>query len=130
MAQTNLAFGPAYEGRQAWEKQLEVLRAAVSYLVAKEVSDQLDTNRSTLSEALNEQRDRKWANEWTHVIKAMLAAKQHDDPVAADLLRRICQADMAAAPSVTTIEMTDEEREEVECFLETRRKRKSRKRLT
>lgn len=128
MSQTALAFGPAYEGRQAWEAQLELLRAAVSYLVAKEVCDQLDVGRTSLSEALNEQRDQKWAAEWTHTVKAMLAAKQHDDPVASDLLRRICQADNAAAPSVATLEMTDEEREEVECFLETRRRRKARKR--
>lgn len=127
MSQQALTFGPGYEGRQAWLAQLELLRAAVNHLVAKEVVDQLDTNRSTLSEALNEQRDRRWAAEWTHTVKAMLAAR-HDDPVAADLLRRICQADMAAAPAVTTIEMTDEEREEVECFLETRRRRKAKKR--
>lgn len=128
MGQMSLTYGPAYEGRQAWEAQLELLRAAVNHLVAKEVADQLDTNRSTLSEALAEQRDRRVAAEWVHTIKAMLAARQHDDQVAADLLRRICQADMAAAPSVTTIEMTDEEREEVECFLETRRRRKAKRR--
>lgn len=128
MGQQALTFGPGYEGRQAWLAQLELLRAAVNHLVAKEVADQLDTNRSTLSEALNEQRDRRWAGEWTHTVKAMLAAKQHEDPVAADLLRRICQADNAAAPSVATLEMTDEEREEVECFLETRRRRKAKKR--
>ena len=128
MSQTTLAFGPAYEGRQAWEAQLELLRAAVSYLVAKDVADQLDANRSTLSEALNEQRDRKWAGEWTHVVKAMLRRKRHEDPVAADLLNRICQADNGGDASVATLEMTDEEREEVECFLETRRKRKARRR--
>jgi hypothetical protein len=127
MAQQALTFGPGYEGRQAWLAQLELLRAAVGHLVAKDVADQLDTNRSTLSEALNEQRDRRWAGEWTHTVKAMLAAR-HDDPVAADLLHRICQSDTAAAPSVMTVEMTDEEREDVECFLETRRRRKAKKR--
>src|SRR5690349_5959486 len=99
MAQQALAFGPAYEGRQAWEAQLELLRAAVNHLVAKEVADQLDTNRSTLSEALNEQRDRRWAGEWTHTVKAMLKARR-DDAVAADLLARICASDMATTPSV------------------------------
>ena len=128
MSQKALTFGPGYEGRQAWLAQLELLRAAVNHLLAKEVVDQLDTSRSTLSEALNEQRDRKWAAEWTHTVKAMLTERQHDDPVAADLLRRICEADMATAPSVVLLEMTDEEREEVECFLETRRRRKARKR--
>lgn len=126
MAQQALTFGPGYEGRQAWLAQLELLRAAVGHLVAKEVADQLDTNRSTLSEALNEQRDRRWAAEWTHTVKAMLAAK-HDDPVAADLLRRICQSDTAAAPALA-IEMTDEERADVECFLEALRRKKSRAR--
>ena len=124
MAQQALTFGPGYEGRQAWLSQLELLRAAVGHLVAKEVADQLDTNRSTLSEALNEQRDRRWAAEWTHTVKAMLAAR-HDDPVAADLLRRIYAAD---APPALALEMTDDEREEVECFLATRRSRKAKKR--
>jgi hypothetical protein len=125
MAQQTLAFGPAYQGRQAWEAQLELLRAAVGHLVAKEVADQLDTNRSTLSEALSEQRDRRVAAEWVHTIKAMLAAR-HDDHVAADLLRRICQADSLAAPSMA-LEMTDEERADVECFLEALRRKKSRR---
>lgn len=127
MSQGSLTFGPAYEGRQAWLAQLELLRAAVNHLVAKEVVDQLDTNRSTLSEAINEQRDRKWAAEWTHVIKAMLKARR-DDAVAADLLARICAADMAVTPMVTTIEMTAEEREDVEAFLEAKRRRKARMR--
>jgi len=124
MAQQALTFGPGYEGRQAWLAQLELLRAAVGHLVAKEVADQLDTNRSTLSEALNEQRDRKWAAEWTHTVKAMLAAR-HDDPVAADLLRRIYAAD---APPSLALEMTDDERADVECFLEALLRKKSKKR--
>lgn len=127
MSQGSLTFGPAYEGRQAWLAQLELLRAAVQHLVAKDVADQLDTNRSTLSEALNEQRDRRWAGEWIHIVKAMLKARR-DDAVAADLLARICAADMAVTPSVTTIEMTDEEREDVEAFLEAKRRRRARAR--
>lgn len=125
MSQASLTFGPAYEGRQAWLAQLELLRAAVNHLVAKEVADQLDTNRSTLSEALNEQRDRRWAGEWIHIVKAMLKARR-EDAVAADLLARISAADMAVTPLLKPLEMSDEEREDVECFLETRRKRKAR----
>src|SRR5678815_4782188 len=119
MAQVALTYGPQYEGKQSWAGQLEVLRAAVAHLVAKDVADQLDINRSTLSDALKLDSDRRWAAEWTHVVKAMLAARRSDD-VAADLLRRLCETDVVLAPLVVTdpVEVSDEEEIAVSRLLE------------
>ena len=108
--QLAIAYPPDYVGEQAWQRQLEAIRAAVVHLRAKEVAYVLDVGATHLSDALHE-RDRKvWHGRWTHVIKAMLAA-QHGDDVAADLLRQIVDADVAATPYAITeeVSMTPEE---------------------
>ena len=95
--QLAIAYPADYVGDQAWQRQLEAIRAAVQHLRAKEVAFVLDVGATHLSDALHE-RDRKvWHGRWTHVIKAMLAA-QHGDETSADLLRQIVEADVAATP--------------------------------
>lgn len=93
MSQLAISFDAAWAGREAWQSQLDVLRAAVTHLTPKEVLDTIDVAKSTLSEALHERNDKRWAAEWTHVIKAMLA-KRYDD-VSRDLLRKLCEFDVA-----------------------------------
>jgi hypothetical protein len=129
MSQITLTYGPNYEGKQAWQMQLDVLRSAVAHLVAKEVADQLDISRSTLSDALKSETDRRWAAEWTHTVKAMLAARRGDD-VALDLLRRLCDADVLTTTLIVSdpIEMTDDEEAAVSRLLEKLRRRKARSR--
>jgi len=129
MSQFSLTYGPQYEGKQAWAQQLEVLRSAVAHLVAKDVADQLDINRSTLSDALKADTDRRWAAEWTHTVKAMLAERR-SDVVAADLLRRLCECDVALSSLVVSdpVDMTDDEEAAVERLLEKLRRRKARAR--
>lgn len=103
--QLAIAYPADYVGEQAWQLQLEAIRAAVIHLRAKEVAFVLDVGATHLSDALHE-RDRKvWHGRWTHVIKAMLAA-QHGDDVAAEILRRIVDADVAATPFAITDEVT------------------------
>ena len=95
--QTALVYDATYTGHECWQSQLDLLRAAVLHLTPKEVLDKIDVAKSTLSEALHERNDKRWAAEWTHVIKAMLA-KRYDDEVAQDLLRRLCEADVSSTP--------------------------------
>ena len=139
MPQAALNFGATYHGSEAWEAQLEVLRSAVSHLGAKEVAFQLDINRSTVSESLHppssnqskggEPRyERRWAAEWTHTVKAMLAARIGDQ-VAFDLLKRLCETDVVTTPFIVDepVEMTPEEEVAVERLLEKLRRRKPKK---
>jgi hypothetical protein len=96
-------------GREAWLRQLDALRSAVKHLGPKEVAFELDVGGTQISDALNE-RDRKvWHAAWTHVVKAMLAAK-HDE-TSQDMLRAIVDADVAATPFaiVDDAPMTPEE---------------------
>jgi hypothetical protein len=96
--QYSLTYAPSYSGHEAWQAQLEVLRAAVIHLTPKEVIDQLDVSKSTLSQALHEQADKRWAAEWTHIVKAMLA--QRYDEVSVDLLRKLCDLDLTVTTYV------------------------------
>lgn len=95
-AQLSIGFKPSYAGGEAWQAQLIVLRTAVEHLGRKEVAFELDVNGSTLSDAMNERDRKRWAAEWTHVVKAMLAMR-HDD-ISRDLLRKIVEADTANTP--------------------------------
>ncbi len=98
MSQGWLLYSPAVTGREAWLAQLEVIRAAVIHLTPKEVIDEIDIAKSTLSQALSEAADKRWAAEWTHVVKTMLA-RRHDD-VSTDLLRKLCEHDTTVTPFV------------------------------
>ena len=107
--QLALAYPADYVGKEAWERHLEVLRAAVAHLTAKEVAHILDVNKTHLSDALFE-RDRKvWHGHWTHVVQAMLSAKADD--ASRDLLRAIADAGVASTPFVISdvVELTPEE---------------------
>jgi hypothetical protein len=96
MGQLALTYRPVYAGHEAWQEQLEIIRAAVKHLTPKEVLFELDIAKSTLSEALAEQNSKRWAAEWTHILKAMLA--QRFDDVSIELLRKLCEADMTVTP--------------------------------
>lgn len=108
--QVALSFPAAYVGREAWNRQLDVLRAAVKHLGPKEVAFELDVGGTQIADALNE-RDRKvWHAAWTHVVKAMLGNKRGDE-TAAELLRALVDADVSATPFAITddVSLTPEE---------------------
>ncbi len=106
MLQLPFAYKPGDAGRQAWLAMLETLRAAVNHLGPKDVGDELDVNKSTLSESLNEQRDRRWAAEWTHVVIAMLD-RQHTK-ASDELIRRILDAQVALSTRFVVADASDE----------------------
>lgn len=94
--QLSLVYDPGYVGRQAWAAQLEILRSAVNHLGLKEVAFALDVSGSMLSDALNERDRKRCGAEWLHVVKAMLNSRP--DPIAADLLRKLTEADTSCTP--------------------------------
>jgi hypothetical protein len=104
--QLPFAYEPGDAGRRSWLVMLETLRAAVSHLGPKHVEHELDISKSTLSESLNEQRDRRWAGEWTHVVLAMLD-RQHT-PASDDLVRRILDAQAALSTRFVIADRSDE----------------------
>lgn len=107
--QVALSFPASYVGREAWQHQLDALRAAVKHLGPKEVAFELDVGGTQITDALNE-RDRKvWHASWTHIVKAMLGAK-HDE-TSRDLLRALVEADVSATPYalVEDVPLTPEE---------------------
>lgn len=106
MLQLPFAYKPGDAGRESWLAMLEVIRVAVQYLGPKDVTDELDINKTTLSESLNEQRDRRWAAEWTHVVIAMLDA-QHS-PAGDDLVKRILDAQTALSARFVVVDASDE----------------------
>lgn len=106
MLQPSLPYKPSYSGRESWLLMLEALRAAVAYLGPKEVQDACDVNKTTMSEALNEQRDRRWAGEWTHVVIAMLD-RQHT-AASDELVKRILAAEAALSTRFVIADASDE----------------------
>jgi hypothetical protein len=112
MRQLAISYPAIFLGKQAWTRKLEILRAAVQHLTAKEVAHVLDVTGTNLSDALNE-RDRKaWHDWWTGVVLAMLTERRHADPIADDLLRQLAEACIVTSPFILTDdeEMTPEER--------------------
>lgn len=108
-SQLNLPAPAAYAGGQAWNRQLEAIRAAVWHLGAKEVAYELDVSGTNLSDALHERERKHWHAKWTHVLKAMLAGKRGDE-IASDLLRAIVEADVGAEFTiVNSVELSAEE---------------------
>jgi len=108
-AQLSLVYKPSHVGAEVWAKQLEAIRSAVNYLGLKEVAFELDVSGSSLCDALNERDRKRWAAEWTHVLKAMLASKR--DAIADDMLRALLDGDVATTPFDITepVELTSEE---------------------
>ncbi len=108
-AQLSLGYSPSYAGGEAWQRQLGVLRTAVEHLGRKEVSFALDVSGSFLSDALNERDRKRWAAEWTHVIFAMLDARQDD--ASRGLLRELGETALAACGLVVEVpaDLTPEE---------------------
>lgn len=92
-SQLALGYRPQFLGGEAWQRQLEALRAAVQHLGRKEVAFELDISGSALSDALNERESKRWAAEWTHVVKAMLV--QRRDGASGELLRNLVESDVA-----------------------------------
>lgn len=121
MGQTELRFGAASSGREIWERQLEVLRTAVLHLSHKDVVDQLDTNRSTLSDALSERNDRRWAGEWTPVVIRMLT--ERGDATSLDLLRQWADAALLGTPYEAMEPLTPSERAAMESIAKKSRRR-------
>lgn len=106
MLQLPFAYKPGDAGRESWLAMLEAVRAAVNYLGPKNVTDEIDINKTTLSEALNEQRDRRWAAEWTHVVIAMLD-RQHN-AAADELIKRLLDAQVALSTRFIVVDASDE----------------------
>lgn len=111
MRQPSLPYAPSYVGRSAWFVMLEALRAAVAHLGTKEVIYELNVAKSVLSEAINEREERKegdkrWANEWTHVVLAMLEQRHND--TCDQLARTILEAQAALSSRFVIADTSDE----------------------
>ncbi len=107
--QLSISYPASYVGRENWNTALDIIRAAVKHLTAKEVAHVLDVNGTHLSDALHE-RDRKvWHAHWNYTLKAMLV--ERGDEVSLDLLSALVDVDVAATPfAITTdVELTPEE---------------------
>lgn len=125
--QLSLIYAPSHAGGVAWRSQLESIRAAVNYLGLKEVAFELDVSGSLLCDALNERDRKRWAGEWTHVVKAMLVAKRDD--IASKLLRQLVEGDVANTPfAVDDSEITEAEIAAAEAVIASAKRRGARRR--
>lgn len=108
MRQLSLAYRPARTGREAWAGTpgmpgvLAALREAVDYLGWEKVVFELDVKKSTLSEAVNEKNDKRWAGEWTFRILAMLALKGEEE--SARIGRAILEAHVSMMPCFALVD--------------------------
>lgn len=106
MRQLPLSYDPAHAGVEAWQNELEAIRAAVNHLGVKEVTFKLDVAKSTLSEALNERNEKRWAASWTHVVLAMLASRHTD--ACDQLAKDIHVAQLATSLRFVVVDASDE----------------------
>ncbi len=86
-AQLSLIYSPATEGRKDFLACVEALRSALAYLGLKDVAFELDVGSTYVGDALSERDRKRWACEWTFVIKRML--QKRGDVLALQLLRNI-----------------------------------------
>lgn len=134
MRQLSLAYRPARTGRDSWAGTpgmpgtLDILRAAVDHLGWKEVLFELDIGKSTLSEALGEKNDKRWAGEWTSKVLAMLARR--GDEKSREIGRAIFLSLLELMPCFALVdaddEPTDEEIEVAQRVLDKRRRARRR----
>lgn len=106
MRQLALTYKPSHAGHEGWLIMLEALRCAVAHLGQKEVCFELDVAKSTLSEALNEKNDKRWAAEWTCKLLAMLTVRGDSD--CARLGLSILDALAAMMPCYVVADANDE----------------------
>lgn len=106
MHQLDLTYAPAHAGHEGWLVVLEAIRSAVAFLSHKEVCFVLDVSKSTLSEALNERNDKRWAGEWTAKVLRMLT--QRGDDESRRLGRAILEAEAAMMPCFVVSDANDE----------------------
>lgn len=114
MRQLELTYSASYIGHKAWrgddENQiggaLAVLNAAIEHLGRKNVLEEIDVNKTTLSEALGEKNDKRVAAEWVFKVLAMLTLK--GDERSAELQREILAALAALAPRHQVVDASDE----------------------
>lgn len=114
MAQLELNYSASYLGHKAWrgaedervEGGLAALNAAIEYLTRKNVIFELNVNKTTLSEALNESNDKRVAAEWLFKVLAMLTMK--GDERCVQLQREILSAIMVVAPRFSLADASDE----------------------
>jgi hypothetical protein len=88
MRQQSFVYRPAYTGSEAWRGVdpkdkpgglLELLKLAADHLGRMEVTFECDVGKTTLSEAINESNDKRWAGEWICKVLAMLAKRGDDE---------------------------------------------------
>ena len=106
MHQYSLVYRASHVGPEGWQRVLEVFRAAVTHLGAKDVQDQCDVAKSTLSEALNEKNDKRVAGEWLCTVIAMLDA-QHTK-AGDELLKRLLDAIAGLSTRYVVSDASDE----------------------
>jgi len=125
-AQLSLGYRPAYEGREVHERRLSVLHTTVEHLGRKEVAFELDISGSQLSDALNERDRKRWASEWTDVVKSMLRGRR--DEVSQKLFRQLLELDAANSEFVVEepLALTDEQKQAVALFIDRLLKRRAR----
>lgn len=125
MRQLALGYKPAHVAKSALEDLLAALQQAVLHLGLKEVTYELDVAKSTVSEALSGNSDRRWAHEWTLTVLAMLSARHNE--TCDRLARNIHDAEAAVSPRFSFVErdeFSDEEIAAAERVLAAARKRK------
>lgn len=66
------------DGPTPWEVLLNAIEDAVNHLGQKEVVFKLNTNKSTLSDALKDRNDRHWRQEWTVAVLEMLVDQYNE----------------------------------------------------
>lgn len=96
LAQPELPYRARHIGCEAWARKLEVIRAAVNLLTAKNVADELDISGSALADALNERDNKRWAARWCSVLIVMLG--QRGDEVALKLQGALLESDAELTP--------------------------------
>lgn len=99
--QLAITYPADFLGDEDSQRLLEIMRAIVTHLNAKEIAFVLDVQHSQLSDALHGRERKVWHDRWTRVIKRMLAERaQHGDETAADLQRQLIELDLAGSAFV------------------------------
>lgn len=117
MRQMPLPYRPSTTADEAWRGSpdhprcmLDILREAADHLERKNVIVELDIAPSTLSDAIKDKNDKRWAGEWIFTILAMLTKR--GDEESASLQRQILEAFAALAPAFVIADANDEPSDE------------------
>lgn len=118
------------DDKTPWDVLLGAISDAVYHLGYKDVLFALNTNKSTLSDALRGQNDRHWRQEWTLIVLEMLVDRYSE--ASNQFAKAILDAQAAITRRFEVVAIddtpTDEEIEAAERALEKMKKRRRRSR--